>query len=535
MHTILIKNADVIDGTGKPAYRADVTVEEKTISDVVPHSQKHAQRNINAEGLVLAPGFIDMHCHTDLSLPVLPTADSLIHQGITTAVTGQCGLSPAPLSRGNRKEIISSLGVLLEGLEGNIPWEEWSSFGEYLDFLEGLGISLNIAPLVGQGMIRAGVMGFSSGNADQGQMARMQADTIKALEEGALGLSTGLIYPPGSYAKTGELIELTRVVGERQGFYFSHIRGEAETLLEAVSEAIEIGRETGAAVQISHFKAMGKENWPKSRKALEMIDRARAEGLNVYADMYPYTAGSTGLAAFLPEWAQEGGKEQTLKRLDDPDQREKMKRDMKTGGFAKGIAWDLVLINGSAKKPEYQGHYVSELAEQSGKTGEDWAFDALLETGLQITMANFGMSEENRRQEMKHPAMTFGTDGFGIGLEGETARGLPHPRNFGAYPRILGRYVREEGVLTLEGAVHKMTGLAAHRLRLKDRGLIRPGLVADLVLFDPKTISDTATYENPFRFPTGITHVLVNGELVVAEGRHTGARPGRILRRERRA
>lgn len=531
MDTMLIKNADVIDGTGKPAYRADVAVEGNTISQVGPLSHQAARRVIDAEGLVVTPGFIDMHCHTDLSLPIVPTADSLVHQGITTAVTGQCGFSPAPLSGENREGIIASLGVLLEGLETAVPWDEWSSFGEYLAFLERLGISLNIAPLVGQGMIRAGVMGFAAGNADQVQMARMQADTIKALDEGALGLSTGLIYPPGSYAKTGELIELTRAVGERRGFYFSHIRGEAESLLEAVSEAIEIGRKSGAAVQISHFKASGKENWSKSGEALDMIDRARAEGLDVYADMYPYTAGSTGLVAFLPEWAQEGGKEQTLKRLGDPSQREKMKRDMETGGFSTGIDWDMVLINGSARKPAYQGHFVSELAEKAGKTGEDWAFDALRETGLKITMATFSMSEENRRQEMQHPAMTFGTDGFGMALEGDSAGGLPHPRSFGAFPRILGRYVRGEGVLTLEGAVHKMTGLAARRLRLEDRGLIQPGLAADLVLFDPETISDSATYENPHQLPTGLAHVLVNGELVIEDGRHTGARPGLVLKK----
>lgn len=529
MIDILIKNALVIDGTGAPAFESDVAVKGQTISDVGTLPWRKAKTVIDAQGYVVTPGFIDMHCHADFSLPILPTANSLVHQGITTAVIGQCGVSPAPLSDWNRKEVIAVLSDVVGGLDTEIPWKEWSSFGEYLDFLGSLGISINVVPLVGQGTIRAGVMGFAAGRATREQMKQMQAGVIQALEQGAIGLSTGLIYPPGSYASTDELIELTRVVGKRGGFYFSHIRGEAETLLEAVAEAIQIGRETGAPVQISHFKAAGRQNWTKSAKALKVIDKARTEGLDISTDMYPYTAGSTGLVAMLPEWAQEGGREATLKRLADQTLRTKMTRDMDSVGFAKGVEWDTVLINGSPKWSNYQGRFVSELASEAGRTPHEWIFDALLEAELQVSMAVFAMSEDNRRQEIKHPAMTFCTDGLGLAGHGPLAKSLPHPRSYGAFTRVLGRYVREQGVLSLEEAVHKMAGLAAKRLRLKDRGLIQPGLAADLVVFDPATVTDRATYEQPHQYAEGILEVMVNGKIVIHDSTHAGSRPGLIL------
>jgi N-acyl-D-amino-acid deacylase len=532
MSNIVIKNARVIDGTGAKAFHADIAVEGEIIAAVGQVIQNQGQKVIDAQGLVVAPGFIDMHSHADFSLPVVPTADSLVHQGITTAVIGQCGMTPAPLLDWNRNEVIAVSSRIVGGPDAKIPWEEWSSFGDYLSFLARIGISLNVVPLVGHRTIRAAVMGYASGRATPEQMKHMQAETIKAIEAGAIGLSTGLIYPPGSYASTEELVELTRVVGDRGGFYFSHIRGEAETLLEAVAEAIRIGRETGAAVQVSHFKAADRQNWDKSAQALKLIDTARSEGLDVSVDMYPYTAGSTTLVSMLPPWVQEGGKEATLNRLENQNLRAKMVKDMKAGGFAKDVAWDTVLINGSPNEPGYQGRYVSELASQAGQTPHEWIFDALMETGLQLSMAVFSMSEENRKIEIKHPAMTFGTDGFGLAVEGELlTKSQPHPRSYGTFPRVLGRYVRDLGILSLEEAVHKMTGLAAKRLRLKNRGLIQVGMAADLVLFDPKTVADKATYENPHQYADGIFEVIINGEIVVENKVHNGALPGQVLTR----
>jgi N-acyl-D-amino-acid deacylase len=531
MSAFLFKNATVVDGTGKPPFEADILVEGPVIRQVGRTDGASAKRTVDAQGLVVCPGFIDMHCHADFSLPIVPSADSLVHQGITTAVVGQCGLSPAPLPQSNREEVIAGLSGILSELDGEIPWSAWSSFGDYLLFLKRLGVSLNVVPLVGQGTIRSGVMGFRAGRASEEQMKGMQEEAGKAIQQGAWGLSTGLIYPPGSYASTDELKELMQVVAREGGFYFSHIRGESETLVEAVAEAIGIGRETGASVQISHFKAAGRQNWGKSKKALVLIDQACKEGLDVCTDMYPYTAGSTTLIAFLPEWAQEGGKGAVLGRLSDAALRIKMTEDMMKGGFAKGVEWDTVLITGSPMKPEYQGLFVSDLAARVGKTAHDWVFDALLETNLQIHMAVFAMSEDNRKQEIRHPLMTFCTDGMGFTAMGALRRSLTHPRSYGAFPRVLSHYVREEGILSLEEAVHKMSGLAAKRLNLKDRGLIKPGMAADLVVFDPVKVRDRATYENPHQYAEGILEVIVNGEPVIHEGSHTGSRPGRVLNR----
>jgi N-acyl-D-amino-acid deacylase len=529
MHDIVIKNADVIDGTGKSAYRADVAVGEGRIADVGELNSRNAKNVIDADGWVVAPGFIDMHSHADFSLPLWPTADSMLHQGITTAVTGQCGLSPAPLLDESREEVVAALSGFFGEFVRDVPWQEWSSVGDYLNFLTRKGISPNVLQLVGQGVIRASIMGLAEGRADHDQMTTMQNQVAEAMAQGAIGLSTGLIYPPGSFTDTEELIALTQTVGEHQGYYFSHIRGEGDTLLGAVEEAICIGRETGAPVQISHFKAARENNWDKSPQALELIDRALSEGLDVTADVYPYLAGSTSLVTMLPQWAHVGGPAEILMRLTDPETRTKMRADMQTEGFARGVAWNSVLITSSPNKREYEGCYVSKLAAQTDSNPYDWVFDALVETQLDMGMALFGMSEENRLREIQFPAMMICTDGFGLATTGPLARGKPHPRNYGAFPRVLGRYVRELKVLTLEQAIYKMTGLPAQKLRLNDRGKIAPGFAADLVVFDPDTVSDRATYDNPHQYAKGIFQVIVNGQFVIRDENHTGVTPGMVL------
>jgi len=350
------------------------------------------------------------------------------------------------------------------------------------------------------------------------------------MEAGAFGLSTGLIYPPGSFASTGELVEVTRPVGEAEGIYFSHIRGEGDTLLEAITEAIEIGRKSGASVHISHYKAAGVDNWPKAAKGLELIDQARAEGLDVTADMYPYLAGSTSLIFLLPEWAHEGGKDAIAARLQDPATRQKMIHSMQTEGFFRSAAWDGILISDSKNK-EYIGRYISELAADAAKTPYDWVFDALIETEGEIGMILFMMSEDNVRMQLPHPVMMVGTDGVGLATTGPLSAGLPHPRNFGTFPRVLGHYVRDEKILTLENAIWKMCGYPAQRLGLKDRGLLKKGNKADLVVFDPATIADCASYTQPLQYPTGIEQVLVNGQAVIRDGKLAGTRPGKVLRR----
>jgi N-acyl-D-amino-acid deacylase len=530
MYDILIRNARVIDGTGQPPIEADLAVEGGRIAEVGRLENAQAQTVLECRGKVVSPGFIDMHSHADFSLPIQPTAESLLHQGITTAVVGQCGISPAPLIPETRGEVVNALGGFFTGVGRHMPWERWADFGSLLDFLSRQGVALNVVPLVGQGTIRAGVMGFGQGRADENQLARMCREVDRAMDQGAFGLSTGLIYPPGSFTGTEELIELARVAGRRGGFYFSHIRGEADTLLEAVAEAIRIGRETGASVQISHFKAAREENWGKSEKALELIQRAQSEGLDVTADLYPYLAGSTNLASMLPEWAHAGGPARTLERLADPPTRARMTADMTSKGFARGFAWSQVMITSAPGNRGHEGRRVADLAADAGQTPCEWLFDTLLQSRLEISMAIFGMSEENRKRELRFPTMMIGTDGMGLAVEGPMSAGKPHPRNYGAFPRVLGHYVRELGILSLPEAVHRMTGLPAAKLRLKRRGLIRPGAAADLVVFDPATVSDEADYENPHRYARGIEQVLVNGKFAVRDGRHTRERSGVVLR-----
>jgi N-acyl-D-amino-acid deacylase len=524
MVDILFRNGEVIDGSGAKARKADVAVEGNKIVMVGDLSNIQADEVIDVTGKVVSPGFIDMHSHADMTISVINEADSLVHQGITTIVSGQCGSSPVPLLDETRDEVIGS------EREFPIPWERFSTFGSFLDYLEEKGMSVNMHPLVGQGAIRSAVMGFSAKRPSEEQMDRMQGLVRQALDEGAAGLSTGLIYPPGSYASTEELIEITRPVGERGGIYFSHIRGEGDTLLEATREEIEIGRKTGAAIHHSHYKAAGRDNWDLAEKGLALIDAARAEGLDMTADMYPYLAGGTSLVAILPEWAQEGGLPAITERLQDPATRRKMEESMKTVGFFKVAEWDKVLIPSSAN-PAHEGKYIAELAQAEDKSPYDWIFDAILETKGEVGMILFMMSEENVRKQLVHPAMMVGTDGAGMPFEGPFAKGAPHPRSFGTFPRVLGKYVREEKVLTLEDAVRRMTSFPAQKLSLADRGLVKKGYKADLVIFDPQTILDKADFVNPFQKPVGIEHVLVNGQFVVRSGMHTHALPGVVTTR----
>ena len=527
MLDLLIRNGQAVDGSGAPRCRADVAVDGGRIVEVGQIERAEAETVLDAAGCVVAPGFVDMHSHGDYSLPSLPTADSLVHQGITTIVAGQCGASPAPLLGETREQVIA----MGESEDMPLPWHEWSTFGSYLDYLAQMGISLNVVPLVGQGAVRSAVMGFTAQPPDGEQVARMQAEVAQAMNEGAVGVSTGLIYPPGSYSSTEELIAITRPVGERDGFYFSHIRGEGDTLLDSVAEAIRIGREAGAAVQISHFKAVGEPNWPKSAAALDLIDQARAEGQDVTADLYPYLASSTGLSATLPDWANEGGKEAILKRLADREVRRNMAADMQGGRTPRAGGWDLVFISSAPKNRSYEGRHVAELAAEADQSPHDWIFDVLLETELDVGMIKFSMSEENRKLELRHPAMMIGTDGAGLAPKGPLSRGKPHPRSYGTFPRVLGHYVREQGVISLEEAIWKMSGFPAQKLRWTDRGLLKKGFRADLVVFDPDRVADQATYEAPHQFPRGIHYVAVNGKLVIQRGTHTGVRPGAILRR----
>ncbi len=527
MIDLLIRNGQIVDGTGAVRIAADVAVSGTHIVEVGKLAGVQAETVVDALDCVVTPGFVDMHSHTDFTLPILPTAESLVRQGITTAVMGQCGSSPAPLLAETRDRVIEAM----RSEDRPLPWHAWSTFGSYLGHISHAGLAINVVPLVGQGTVRAGVMGFTAEAADKDEIARMQAEVQRAMDEGAIGVSTGLIYPPGSYASTDELVEIVRPVGEREGCYFSHIRGEGETLLEAVAEAIQIGRETGAAVQISHFKAVGEANWHKSARALELIEQARDEGLDVTADLYPYVASSTGLSATLPAWVHEGGRAAILARLADPETSQRIRGQLRRQGEARGRDWRRVFISSSSRNRAYDGRQVAELAAEAGIAPHDWVCDALLETELHIGMISFGMSEENREQELRFPTMMVGTDGSALSTEGPLSKGKPHPRSFGTFPRVLGHYVRQRGVISLEEAVYRMTGLPAQKLGWTDRGLVRKGYKADLVVLDPEKVIDRATFEEPHQYPDGIYHVIVNGRLAVQSGVHTQVLAGTVLGR----
>ncbi|MBL7201634.1 MAG: D-aminoacylase [Anaerolineae bacterium] len=514
---VIVRDVEVLDGSGSPAFRADVGLEGDRIAEVGDLSGATAPVLIDGAGLVAAPGFIDMHSHSDFTLPINPRAESKVRQGVTTEVIGMCGASPAPLT----PKMVERRMVT----RPELSWE-WTTFASYLEALRDRGLSVNVVPLVGHGTIREAVVGLEDRRPAGDESAQMVRLVAQAMDEGAWGLSTGLIYPPGIYASTDELVEMSRIPASRGGFYFSHIRGEGPTLLQAVGEAIEIGERAGLPVQIAHFKAAEPENWALLPRALALVDDARARGLDVAADRYPYIASSTSLSASLPNWAHDGGREALLERLKQPATRRRILSEIN----ASPPRWERTVLSHVPDCPELEGLNVAEVAGQRGADPSETALDIVLEAGARVSIIRFGMLEENLRSVLRHPAVMIGSDGSARAPYGPLGEGKAHPRNYGTFPRVLAKYVREEGVLSLPEAVHKMSGLPAKRLRLSDRGRLGRGLKADLVLFDPQAICDRGTFTDPYQYPTGIAYVYVNGEAVITPDGHTGALPGRILR-----
>jgi N-acyl-D-amino-acid deacylase len=484
---LIIRGGTVVDGTGAAAFAADVGIGGGRIVAVGALRQQ-APRVIDARGLVVAPGFIDVHSHDDMALIRGPRLDFKVMQGVTTVVIGSCGSGVAPVTPDYRQHY----EVFLSSVLGPAADFSWSTTAEFYAALERAGPSLNVAPLAPHGVLRFAAMGMESRPPTAEQMERMKELLEEALAAGAIGLSTGLIYPPGMFATTDEIIELCRVVARHGGIYASHIRDEGSRLLEAVEEAIRIGREAGVPVQISHHKASGRANWGKVVDSLALIDRARAEGLDVTVDVYPYTAGSTLLAIFLAAGEEEGG----------PGD---------------------VMVAAAPHRPEVEGKTLLEIGEMMGLPPWE-ACQKLVQEDPSVAAIGFGMAEEDVRRVMAHPAAMIGSDGL------PSAAGKPHPRLYGTFPRVLGTYVRREKVLGLEEAVHKMTDLPARKHRLAERGRLAAGYFADVTVFDARCVNDLATYQDPRRFPDGISYVIVNGEVVVEGSRHTGRSAGRVLR-----
>lgn len=522
--TLLIRNAEVLDGTGGPARRADMLVFGGVIEAVEEPGQLSPEDRtvIHAGGMTLAPGFIDVHSHAD-NAPFLNEDDtSKIMQGVTSEVVGNCGFSLAPR--------LSETGPALEALAARIfpplPWS-WSSFAELLAATDARGYVTNYAPLVGHNALRAAVMGMSDGTPDDKQLSVMGDLLDEAMAAGAFGLSSGLIYPPGLFAQTQELVELAKRLPEDRP-YITHMRGEGSQLLASIAEAVAIGEGAGRRVHISHLKTAGRPNWGQMRAALQQLDQARARGLDVRHDVYPYTAGSTMLTAALPPWFQEGGRPAVLRRLHDPGDldrlRDQMGRD--DGSWENhiyGAGWDGIVVASSASH-EFDGRSLAQIAADRGSEPFDALVHVLRQEELKVSMIVHSMQEDDLTRAMRHELTMIGSDGLPPGLGGK-----PHPRMYGTFPRVLARYTRELGILELADAVRRMTSLPAESFGLHDRGVIAPGKAADLVAFYPATVRDLADYPEPTREPEGIAWVMVNGELVVRDGRYLGRRAGRRL------
>jgi N-acyl-D-amino-acid deacylase len=523
---VVVKNGYLIDGTGNPWFKADIGVKSGKVLVIGNLGSEDANRIINAKGLMVCPGFIDMHSHSEYSLLANSKAESKIRQGVTTEVNGNCGDSPAPIE-----------GITAEAAEEAKEYKlemDWSTLGEYLDRLGREGIALNVAQLVGHGTIRKAVVDHENRPPTREELGETKELVAQAMQDGAFGMSTGLFYSPGSFADTEEVIELCKVVAKYGGIYTSHIRGEGDPLIEAIAEAIEIGEKANIPVQISHHKACGIENWGKVKKTLRMMEEARARGVDVTCDVYPYTACGADLVSMIPNWAHEGGVDRLRERLKDPKDRERIKKEMLEGlpgweSTVKQSGWQGIMVIFWKGHREFEGKTLAEVAELEGLDPFDLIFDLIINKES-LELVDFSMSEEDVRTVMKHPLSMIGSDGWALAPYGVLSESKTHPRSYGTYPRILGKYVREEKVLSLEEAIRKMTSLPAQKLGLTDRGLVRERMWADVVVFDPKRVVDEARYEDPHRYPAGIKYVLVSGELVVDRGEHTGTLSGKVLR-----
>jgi N-acyl-D-amino-acid deacylase len=524
---LVLKGGTLLDGTGGPAWQADLGITGDTIEAVGTIAPEQAKRVIDVTGLHVCPGFIDIHTHSDEGILSCPTADSRVRQGITTEVTGNCGSSAAPL-RGLGSEEIRKNWLVNEGIDA-----DWSDVASYMSRIERIGISVNHALLLGQGTIRAAEVGEVNRPLSPDELTGVLRAVEEGMDQGAFGLSTGLEYTPGRYTPTAEIVEMARIVSRRGGLYASHIRDEEALLLDGVNEAIDIGRLTGARVEISHLKAAGRQNWGKQRPALDLIESARRQGVEVLADAYPYVAYSTGLSIFLPDWALEGGTRSALERLRDPGSRERIRKEVAVRIAADPGDYDLIVV--SRTRNAKNGDLIGMNLAQIGAMWQIKPLDALLrlldEEEGDVPFIGYGMSPQNVEMVLGNPLVMIGSDGESMAPVGKTAASRPHPRSYGSHARVLAHYTIEKHLLDLPTAVKKMTSMPADQVGISDRGRISRGRKADIVVIDAAGIKDEATFDNPHRYPEGILHVLVNGVPVVQGGSHTGARPGRMLRK----
>lgn len=527
---LLIRGGTVIDGTNAPRHLGDVGVTHGRVEAIGDLSQAAAANVVSAVGKIVAPGFIDIHTHSDTSLLTYPEADSRVRQGITTEVVGNCSYSPFPIN----PEVRSFMGTCLaQGME-NPEWT-WNDLEGYRGALKQRRVAVNVAPQVGHGSIRIAAMGMENRAPRSDEVARMQRLAEEAIDQGAFGFTTGLTLAPSSYSETSELIEISKAVAARGGYYATHSRLWAGFHFRAVEEALEIGRQAGIPIQISHQTIIDPRYFGQSRHIVEMMENARRDGIDVRYDVYPYIAGGTQVDQLLPDWALDGGTEALLGRLADPVTRAKL-RDETAQGWFRGIPWQWERVQlAHIANPELQhllGKSLAEVADLLHFSPLDAMFSLIEATHNDVGVVMFNRDEADVQFFLAHPLSMIGSDGSSISPRGGALETKPHPRFYGTYPRILGHYCRELGIMSLETAIHKMTAAPAARLGLKDRGRIARSQAADLVIFDPETVIDRSTFTDPHAYPEGIEHVFVNGVAVITPGGHTGSLPGQILARE---
>lgn len=523
-YDLLITGGSIFDGSGNPGIDGDVAIKRDMIVKIERHIDKRTARQvIDASGYAVTPGFIDPHSHTDFELLVNPKAESKIRQGITTEIGGNCGFSLFPPSDVNRSYLKKKYDIAMD----------WENVTEFFDLLTRRGIALNYGSLIGHSDLRGNVMGSADRPPTPEELDKMKVLLEEHLEAGVFGLSSGLIYTPGCFAHMNELIELCRIVAIHNGVYSTHMRDEGDKILEAVEEAIGIAKESKVSLQISHLKMAYPRNWPKVHAILSRISEVERENIKILADRYPYVATSTLLSVFIPPWLKQGTTEEYIDRLKDPSLRPQIydyirKQEERIG------SWDSIRISSvlTEDNKQFIGKSILKTALELQKDPADLIIDLLIEEEDQVEMINFSLNEDNFRQIILHPLVVIGSDGWALSPYGSLAEGKPHPRSYGTFPRMLGRYVREEKIMTLGEAIQKMTSLTASKFGLKWRGWLREGFYADIVIFDPEKVIDRATWEEPHQYPEGIHYVIVNGQVVIDRGNHTGLLPGRVLKKE---
>jgi N-acyl-D-amino-acid deacylase len=530
LHSILVKNGTLINGTGAKGVLMDLAIDGTKIAGIYKQSEAKASMVIDASGMVVCPGFIDIHSHSDIHLLSNPQAHSKIHQGVTTELVGNCGGSAAPLLGSARTALADLANELLVDLN-------WTTMDEYLLRLQNLRTSVNVATLVGSETVRRCVLGDGDVQPTAEQLAHMQRLVADSILQGAFGISSGLIYAPGCYASTEELIALASTSASLGGIYASHIRGEGSTLVKAVEEAIAIGREAHSRVEISHHKACGKSNWGKVNETIKMIESAREDGIDVAFDVYPYTASSTALDTILPPWAREGGKEKTIARLMDDTTRARIVEDLQTKSdsweaIAAETDWDsIVLVDfKTAENKRFENRSVLDIAHELGKKPVDAALDLIVQENMQVAGIFHEINEDDVITVIQNSLSSIGSDGCAETPYGPGGESATHPRAYGTFPRALRYYALDKKIMSLEEAVRKMTSWPAERIGLTDRGVLSRGMAADVVVFDPEEVRDMATFEEPHRYPEGMEYVLVNGAITIEDGVHTKERAGQVIR-----